>query len=101
MNLIDLVALLALVQLLVFAVLVGRARGQYGVKAPAVSGHEMFERAYRVQMNTLELIVLLLPSLYIAGKYWSSDFVAACGVLYLVGRLMYRHTDHHLRQFGA
>jgi len=37
------------------------------VKAPAVSGHEMFERVYRVQMNTLELMVLLLPGLYLGA----------------------------------
>lgn len=39
MNLVDLVALLAVAQLVFFSVLVGRARGRYGVKAPAVSGH--------------------------------------------------------------
>jgi hypothetical protein len=33
---------------------VGRARTRYGIKAPAVTGNENFERAYRVQMNTLE-----------------------------------------------
>ena len=30
---------LALLQALVFGVLVGRARGKYGVKAPATTGH--------------------------------------------------------------
>lgn len=35
---------------------VARARGRYGVKAPAVVGHELFERAYRVQMNTLDTL---------------------------------------------
>ena len=28
---------------------VGRARGRYGVKAPATSGNEQFERVFRVQ----------------------------------------------------
>jgi hypothetical protein len=45
MNLVDLVALTALFQLLTFGFLVGSARGRYGVKAPAVTGHPMFERA--------------------------------------------------------
>lgn len=89
MNYIDLVALLALVQLVFFAILVGRARGRYGVKAPAVSGHEMFERAYRVQMNTLELMIIFLPALYIAAKYWPAHYVAGIGAVYLVGRLIY------------
>ena len=51
MPLVDIVALLALLEFFVFAGLVGRARGKYGVNAPSVTGHEMFERAYRVQMR--------------------------------------------------
>ena len=89
MNYVDLVAILAVAQLLFFAVLVGRARGLYGVKAPAVTGHEMFERAYRVQMNTLELMVAFLPALYIAGKYWPQAWVAGAGAVYLAGRFIY------------
>lgn len=68
---------------------VARARGRYGVKAPAVVGHELFERAYRVQMNTLELLVALLPLLYIAARYWPDAYVAVVGAVYLVGRLLY------------
>lgn len=89
MNYVDLVAVLAVGQMVFFAVLVGRARGRYGVKAPAVSGHEMFERAYRVQMNTLELMVAFLPALFIAAKYWPQAYVAGAGAVYLVGRLVY------------
>lgn len=89
MNYIDLVALLAVAQLVFFAVLVGRARGRYGVKAPAVSGHEGFERVYRVQMNTLELMVAFLPALFIAAKYWPQNWVAVAGAVYLVGRVTY------------
>jgi glutathione S-transferase len=82
MPLVDIVALLALLQFFVFAGLVGRARGKYGVNAPSVTGHEMFERAYRVQMNTLELLMLFLPSLYIAAGYWPGGYV--------VGRIVYQ-----------
>ena len=89
MNLVDLIAVLAVAQFIFFGTLVGRARGRYGVKAPAVSGHEMFERAYRVQMNTLELLVAFLPALYIAAKYWPQAYVATAGAVYLAGRLIY------------
>ena len=89
MLFVELVALLAVFQYFAFGALVGRARGQYGVKAPAVSGHAMFERAYRVQMNTLELLVLLLPGLYLASKHWAPGVVAAIGAVYLVGRTLY------------
>lgn len=90
MNLIDLVALLALLQLTLFSMLVGRARMQHHVRAPAVSGNEAFERAYRVQMNTIEQLVVFLPALYIAARYWPQTWVAALGAVYLVGRLVYR-----------
>lgn len=90
MNLIHIVALLAVIQFFYFGVKVGRARVQYGIKAPAVTGHEMFERAYRVQMNTLEQLVGFLPALLIAGNYWPQAVIAPIGVVYLVGRALYR-----------
>ena len=45
---------LALVEFLVFVTAVGRARTRYNVPAPATTGHEVFERYFRVQMNTLD-----------------------------------------------
>ncbi|MFT3817568.1 MAG: MAPEG family protein [Rubrivivax sp.] len=90
MPLIDLIALLALLQFLVFGMLAGRARGRYGIKAPAVTGHEMFERAYRVQMNTLELLVVFIPVLYLAARYWAPLPAAIAGVVYLAGRVVYQ-----------
>jgi len=89
MHAVGLVTALALLQYLVFAALVARARERYGVRGPAVTGHEMFERYYRVQMNTLELLVVLLPSLWLASQYWWPRGMAAVGCVYLVGRLVY------------
>ena len=89
MVLVEIVTVLALIQFVVFGALVGRARGKYGISAPAVSGHEMFERYYRVQMNTLELLVVFVPSLWLAARYWSPLVVAAIGAIYLVGRVLY------------
>lgn len=89
MHYVEIVAMLVVVQYLFFTTLVGRARGRYGVKAPAVTGHEGFERVYRVQMNTLELMVALLPSLFVAARFWQAEWVAGIGAVYLVGRLIY------------
>lgn len=89
MNYVDVVAMLAVLQFIAFGALVGQARGTYGVKAPAVTGSEPFERIYRVQMNTLELLVALLPALYAAARYWPGVYVAAAGAVYLVGRTLY------------
>jgi glutathione S-transferase len=89
MVLIEIVTLLAVLQFVVFSALVSRARGKFGVRAPAVSGHEMFERYYRVQMNTLELLVAFLPSLWLAARHWSPLVVSGIGAVYLVGRIVY------------
>lgn len=89
MILVDIIGLLAVLQLLVFGMLVGRARGKYGVKAPAITGNPVFERFYRVQMNTVETLIVFLPSLWLAAKYWSPRYVAILGAIYLVGRVLY------------
>ncbi|WP_138514932.1 MAPEG family protein [Rhodoferax bucti] len=89
MQWLDLVTVLAIGQYIWFGVLVGQARGRYGVHAPAVTGHETFERYYRVQMNTLELLVALVPAMYLAARYWSPLWVAAAGVVFIVGRFIY------------
>lgn len=86
---IDLVIVLAVLEYLTFGMLVGRARGLYGVAAPATSGNEMFERYYRVQMNTLELLLSFIPALWLAQKYWSPEWIALIGAVYLVGRVIY------------
>jgi len=86
---VEIVTLLAVVQLAVFGMLVGRARMRYGVKAPATTGHETFERYFRVHMNTLETLVVFLPALWIAARYWSPPLMAAIGAVYLVGRQIY------------
>lgn len=91
MTAVDLVALLAVCQYFAFSALVGQARTRHGVAAPAVTGHPLFERAYRVQMNTLELLVALLPAMYLAAKYWPATWAAGAGLLYLAGRFVYRH----------
>jgi glutathione S-transferase len=90
-NYVHIVAVLAILQFFLFGVLVGRARRRHGIKAPAVSGHELFERAFRVHVNTLEQLVGFLPALLIASVYWPNAMVAGVGAVYLVGRFLYRH----------
>ena len=89
MKFVHLVAMLAIAQYIFFAIQVGRARGKYDVKAPAMSGHEMFDRIYRVQSNTLEQLVCFLPALFVASVYWPPVYMAVIGVVYLVGRTVY------------
>ena len=89
MPYVELVAILAVFQYLAFGALTGKARGKSGLKAPAVTGDEGFERMYRVQMNTLETLVAFLPSLFLAAQYWPAWLVAGLGAVYLVGRMLY------------
>ena len=63
------VTILAVLLSVYTMVLVGRMRSKHGVHAPAVTGAPEFERAFRVQMNTLEQFVLFLPLLWLATVY--------------------------------
>jgi glutathione S-transferase len=85
----ELVIVLALLQYLFFGMLVSRARTRYGVKAPAVTGDPIFERHLRVQTNTLELLIIFLPTLWIASAYIAPLWIAALGAVYLAGRFLY------------
>lgn len=86
---IHLVILIAVLQFLIFAILVGKARYRFGVKAPAVTGNENFERYYRAQMNTLENLIVFIPSILIASTYWAPYLMAFFGFIFLLGRTLY------------
>ncbi|QMW24312.1 MAPEG family protein [Sandaracinobacteroides saxicola] len=68
---------------------VGKARAQHDVKAPASSGHPEFDKRYRVQMNTLETLVLLLPLLFLAAPVLGDLITALLALTYGVGRIIY------------
>lgn len=89
MALVHLVIALALMEFFAFGAAVAKARGKYGVAAPATTGHEIFERYFRVQMNTLELLVMFVPAIWIFARYISAPIAAALGAVFLVGRVIY------------
>lgn len=85
----SLVTLGAVILFFVMALRVAKARGTYNVPAPATSGDPIFERHFRVQMNTLEWLAMFLPALWL-GAVWHSDMVAAgLGLVWIVGRIIY------------
>jgi glutathione S-transferase len=103
MAYVDIVTALALLQFMVFGFKVAKARGRYGVAAPAVAGNETFERYFRVQQNTLEQLIVFLPGLYLFSHYNSPLVAAALGVIYLIGREIYAMTyvkDPKKREVG-
>jgi glutathione S-transferase len=83
------VTLLALAFYFYAGVEVSRARAAFGIKAPATVGHPDFERAFRVQMNTLEWLPIFLPSLWLFAFYLSDGIAAAIGLVWIVGRVLY------------
>lgn len=85
----SLVTLLMVMLLVVTAMNVGRARGRYGIRAPAVTGHEMFERAYRIQMNTLESTVAMLPALWLYAAFIGDLGAGISGIIWLGARIWY------------
>ena len=70
---------------------VGNLRQKHNIRAPATSGHPEFDRAYRVQLNTLEQMGIVLPFLWVAaffpiGWAWLAPLV---GLIWLVSRIVY------------
>ena len=89
MEWVYLAIVVALLEYTFFGVLVGRARGRYGVKAPATTGHPEFERANRVHINTLEHLIVFVPCAWIFGTYVSPVWSAVLGALFIVGRAIF------------
>jgi len=87
---IAMVTALALLQVFVFAFLVGKARVAHGVDAPAMSGHAEFERAFRVHQNTVEQLIIVIPGMWIFGTFVHVMTAAGLGLLFVISRLIYR-----------
>lgn len=84
-----LVTLLAILLMFGTAVAAGLARARYGIQAPATSGHPAYERAFRVQMNTIEAALLFLPTLWLAARYGFAYWAGLAGLAWLAGRTWY------------
>ncbi len=89
MEYVAIVTTLALMQAFYFAVKVGQQRGAHGINAPATSGHPDFERAFRVHQNTLEQLIVVVPSLWIFATYWRPEIAAGLGLVFVIGRQVY------------
>ncbi len=88
-NYTALVTLLSLLFYFYTTTRVSKARAEFGVKVPAISGNPDFERVFRVQMNTLEWLPIFLPSLWLFAIYISDWIAAAIGLVWIAGRIAY------------
>jgi uncharacterized membrane protein YecN with MAPEG domain len=68
---------------------VAQARGRTGVKAPATTGNPEFERAFRVQMNMLEWMPIVLPAMWLFAFSVGDGWAAAVGGVWIIGRALY------------
>ena len=90
MEAVVIVTVLALMQYMFFGIQVGGAHQKYGVKAPTMSGDPQFDRINRVHQNTLEQLIVLIPALWMYAKFVNPLWGAGMGVVYLIGRFIYR-----------
>jgi len=71
------------------AVQVAKARGRFGIKAPATTGDPGFERVFRAQMNTIENTLVFLPVLWISAFYGLPVLYLVAGAIWLLARVWY------------
>ena len=88
-NYTALVTLLAVALYFYTGLMVAKARGKYGIKAPATTGNADFERVFRVQMNTLEWMPIFLPLMWLFAFYVRDWAAALLGLIWIVGRILY------------
>ena len=86
---VPLVTCIMLIQLFAFSLKSGMARDKGGVKAPATTGDETYARRNRVHLNTVELMVMAIPSMWIFATYVHALTAAGLGFVYVIGRIIY------------
>lgn len=89
MEWVAIITAVAVLQCALFSFVVGHARVKYQIRAPAIQGHELFERCQRAHGNTVEQLALFLPGLWLFGWYLEPRAAAALGLLFVVGRQLY------------
>ena len=88
-NLTAIVTCLALLLYGVFIARVGSARVKYNILAPATTGHPAFERIFRIQANTGEQLIILLPALWLFSIYIAPLWASVLGLVWIAGRIVY------------
>jgi glutathione S-transferase len=90
MEAVAIVTGLALLQYTWFSFYVGMMRQKHGVAAPGMQGADEFERALRVQQNTLEQLLVFIPAMWIYAYFAQPLWAAGAGVVFILARFIYR-----------
>ena len=67
----------------------GRQRSKHGIQAPATTGHPDYERAMRIQQNTLENLVIFIPALWMFSVLVNPLVGAGLGLVWILARAWY------------
>jgi len=67
----------------------GRQRAKHAIQAPATTGHPDYERALRIQQNTLENLVIFIPALWMFSILVNPVVGAGLGLVWIVARAWY------------
>jgi uncharacterized MAPEG superfamily protein len=59
------------------------------VAAPAIGGHPLFERYFRVHQNTMEQLVAFVPAMWLFGTFVNPAWAGWLGLLFVAGRAVY------------
>ena len=84
-----LVTLFAVGYYFFLATRVARARIKFHVELPATSGHPVFDRIFRVHVNTLEWLPTFLVPLWLCAVYLNDPTAAVLGLVWILGRVWY------------
>lgn len=68
---------------------VGRVRFKHRIEPPVTAGPPEFERAFRVQMNTVENALLFLPAFWVFTVFVSEIWASTLGIFWLASRVWY------------
>lgn len=71
------------------ALRVAKARKHYRIPPPITDGPEGFLLAFRAHQNTLEQLMMFLPSLWLAAIYFNPLFAAVLGAIWVGARIWY------------
>lgn len=92
MNAYPLTSLALVIAMLVYFVItlnVGTARAKWNVPAPQSGGHPEFDKRYRVQMNTVEQLVMFVPAVLVGAPVLGDAATAGVALVWSLGRILF------------
>jgi glutathione S-transferase len=85
----EIVILIALAMYLGTCIYCARMRAVHRIMAPATTGHPAYERAFRIQQNTLEQLVAFVPAVWLFSMLVNPTIGALVGAVWVIGRVIY------------